>query len=408
MGQGSLTSLPVIVADEMDADWSKVRIVPAPPSDIEFGNPRFGGIQYTAGSTAVWGYWDILRKFGAQVRIVLIDNAAKRWGVPASELSTEPNTVVHTKTGRRMGYGEIAGFMQLPRTAPDVQPGQYKKTAEYRIIGKRDVGRVDVPSKTNGSAQYSIDVQLPGMLYGVVQRTPVEGARPVKVDDAAARAMPGVLRVVTLPFGVGVIAEKPWIAFEARAALKIEWDRNARGWGFDSERAADSYARQARDLKLAGKPWGKAGDAAAAMQKAATVIEQEYRCDYAYHAQMEPLNVVVSVSPAGDACEVWAGTQSQTIAVTAAAKALGIREDRVKLHPMLLGGGFGRRGNRDVEFIVDGVLLSKEVRRPVKTLWTREDDFRNGRFRPLSAHFMRAGLDANGRIISWQHRLACD
>jgi isoquinoline 1-oxidoreductase beta subunit len=220
--------------------------------------------------------------------------------------------------------------------------------------------------------------------------------------------VPGVTRIVRLPFGVGVIAETPWAAFAAKDALKITWDREGRGWGFDSDRALERYAAAARDLATAGKPWDKVGDAPGAIANAATVMEAEYRCDYAYHAQMEPLNSTASVSTAGDACEIWVGSQSQTMAVTAVAKSLGISPQKVRLHDTLLGGGFGRRGHRDEEFVVDSVLLSKDVRRPVKLMWTREDDVRNGRFRPMSAHFLRAGLDGSGRIVAWQHRVACD
>ncbi|PYN18740.1 MAG: hypothetical protein DMD99_26870 [Candidatus Rokuibacteriota bacterium] len=242
------------------------------------------------------------------------------------------------------------------------------------------------------------------MLYGAILRAPVEDSAPAQVDDAAARAVPGVMRIVRLPFGVGVIAETPWAAFAAKDALRVTWDRRGTGWGFDSDAAIARYAAAARDLTTPGKPWDKVGDVSAATAKAATVLEAEFSSDYAYHAQMEPLNSVASVSPAGDACEIWVGSQGQTMAVAAVAKALGIPPVKVRLNNTLLGGGFGRRGHRDEEFVVDSVLLSKEVRRPVKLMWTREDDVKNGRFRPMSVHFMRAGLDASGRIVAWQHR----
>ena len=407
MGQGSLTALPLIVAEELDADWSKVKIVPAPPNDALYGNPGFGGTMYTAGSNAVRSYFTPLRTFGAQVRRVLLDNAARRWNVPVAELTTGPSVVVHAKSGRRLTYGEIAAFAEIPPRAPEIKPDELKKPSEFRLIGK-DVMRVDLPSKVNGTARYSIDVQVTGMLYGAIARAPVENSAPAQIDDAAARAVPGVTRLVRLPFGVGVVAETPWAAFAAKDALRITWDRKASGWGFDSDQALERYAAAARDLKTAGKPWDKVGDAAGAMDKAARVIEGEYRCDYAYHAQMEPLNSIAAVSAAGDSCEIWVGSQSQTMAVAAVAKALGIPPQKVRLHDTLLGGGFGRRGHRDEEFVVDSVLLSKEVRSPVKLMWTREDDVHNGRFRPMSAHFLRAGLDGSGRIVTWQHRVACD
>jgi len=407
MGQGSQTAIPLIIAEEMDADWSRVVIVPAAPDDKIYGNPGFRGLMYTAGSATVTGYWDVARTFGAQVRRVVMENAANKWGVPLAELSTEPSAVVHAKTGRRMSYGEIAAFARIPATAPAINPEELKKPEQYRLIGK-DVMRVELPSKVNGTAQYSIDVQLPGMLYGAVLRGPVEGTSPLTIDDAQARAVAGVLRIVPMAFGVGVIAETPWAAFEAKNALKVTWDRRARAFGHDSDKAIQVYSAAARDLNRVGKPWDTAGDIAPAMRNAAKIYESEFVCDYSYHAQMEPLNSVASVSPSGDACEIWCGTQSQTMAVAAVAKALGIPVEKVKLNLTLLGGGFGRRGHRDEEFVVDSVLLSREVKRPVKVLWTREDDVHNGRFRPLSVHFLRAGLDTSNRIVAWQHRVACD
>jgi isoquinoline 1-oxidoreductase beta subunit len=406
MGQGSLTALPLILADEMDADWAKVKIVPAPPRGKLYGNPLFGGEQYTAGSATVRGYFDSLRQFGAQVRYVLMENAARHWNVPLAELATEPGAVVHAKSGRRLTYGEIAAFAKLPAEAPRIEVEPVSK-AQFRLIGQ-DVPRIDVPGKVNGTALYSIDVQLPGMLYGAILREPVEGAGPEKMDDSAARAVPGVIQIVPLPYGVGVLAETPWAAFKAKDALRVAWGRKARGWGFSNAKGYEQFAAVARDPAKKGVAWDSKGDVHTAMAKAATVIEGEYRADYCYHAQMEPLNSVASVSPAGDSVEVWVGTQSQTITVAAVAKALGIPESRVKFNGLLLGGGFGRRGNRDVEFIVDSVLMSKAARRPVKVIWTREDDVHNGRFRPLYVNLIRAGLDAQGRIIAWHHRVVCD
>ena len=407
MGQGSLTALPLIIAEDLDADWGKVRVVPSPASDAIYGNPQFGNLQYTAGSATVTGYYRNLRMFGAQVRQVLLDNAARQWGVPVGELATEPSMVVHAKSGRRLSYGEIAAFAEVPAKAPEIKPAQLKKTSEFRLIGK-DVQRVELPGKVNGTAQYSIDVQLPGMLYGTILRAPVEGSAPEKIDDTTARAIEGVIRTVRLPFGVGVLAETPWAAFKAKSALKVTWSRNAKAWGYSDTAAYQPFAAAARDLTRAGLAWEKVGDAPAALAQAQTVVEGEYRCDYAYHAQMEPLNSVASVSPAGDAVEIWCGTQSQTMAVTAAAKVLGIPNERVTFNGMLLGGGFGRRGHRDEEFVVDSVLMSKAAKKPVKVLWSREDDVKNGRFRPLYAHYLRAGLDGAGHIVALHQRIACD
>jgi isoquinoline 1-oxidoreductase beta subunit len=409
MGQGSMTSLPLIIAEELDADWSKVRIVPAPPIEAIYGNPGFGGMMYTAGSNAVTSYFRPLRAFGAQVRRVLLDNAAKHWGVPADELTTEPSVVVHQKSGRRLGYGEIAAFAEVPAKAPEIKPEDLKKASQFRLIGK-DVMRVELPGKVDGSAQYGIDVQVPGMIYGAVLRAPVEGSVPDKIDDSKAKAIGGVIGIVRLPHGVGVVAETPWAAFEAREALtrSVSWTRTGMAWGFDSDKGLEAFAADAKNLARPSTEWSRVGDARAELQKAANILEAEYRCDYAYHAQMEPLNAVASVSAAGNAVEIWAGTQSQTTATEAPAKFLGIPRDKVKLHDLLMGGGFGRRGNRDVDFIIDAVMLSKESGRPVKVMWTREDDVHNGRFRPLSAHYLRAGFDASGKLTAWHHRVAAD
>src|SRR5256712_8087258 len=330
MGQGSLTSLPLIVAEELDADWAKVRIVPAPPDDKLYGNPGFGGQMYTAGSNAVRSYFQPLRTFGAQVRRVLLDNAARRWNVPVAELTSEPSVVIHAKSGRRLTYGEIAAFAEIPPTAPAIKPEDLKKPEAFRLVGT-DVMRVDLPGKVDGTAQYSIDVQVPGMLYGAILRAPVEDSAPARIDDAAARAVPGWMRMVRLPFGVGVIAETPWAAFAAKDALRVTWDRRGTGWGFDSEAAIARYAAAARDLTATSKAWDKAGDVSAAMAKAATVLEAEFSSDYAYHAQMEPLNSLASVSPAGDASEIWVGSQGQTMAVAAVAKALRLPRAQARL-----------------------------------------------------------------------------
>src|SRR5262249_26126587 len=343
MGQGSLTPLPVILAEELDADWAKVRIVVAPPNDALYKNPAFG-YMYTAGSNAVTSYFKPLRLFGAQVRKVLLANAASHWNVPVAELTTGPNVVVHEKSGRKLSYGEIAAFADIPAKAPEVAESELKSPDKFRLIG-RDVMRLEWPWKVNRTAQCAIDVQVPGMLYGAILRSPVEGAGPDKIDDAKAKAIKGVVQIVPLPYGVGVIAETPWAAFDAKDALKVAWTHAGKAWGFNSEKALPEFAKAARDLSQPTKVWGKAGDAVAAMQTAATVVEAEYRNDLVYHAQMEPLNAVASVAADGGSCELWCGVQSKTIAVTVAAKALGITPDKIAYHDMLMGGGFGRRGH---------------------------------------------------------------
>jgi isoquinoline 1-oxidoreductase subunit beta len=410
MGQGSLTSLPLILAEELDADWEQVRIVPAPFIEAIYGNPAFGGVMFTAGSTGVTAYFNELRIFGAQVRRVLLDNAGKTWGVAVEELTTEPNVVLHKRSGRRLTYGEIARFATIPASAPEIRPEQLKKSSEFRLIGK-DVMRVELPGKVNGGVTYSIDLQIPGMIYGAVVKSPVEGGSPNQFDESKVKAIAGVIAAVRLSDGVGVLAETPWAAFDGKASVEqtISWNRTGKAWGFDSDTGIEAYAAAARDLSVpVSSDWFKQGDAEAALGSAVTVIEAEYRCDYAYHAQMEPLNAIAAVSPAGDAADIWCGTQSLTAATDTAATALGIPREKIRLHNNLLGGSFGRRGQRDDDYVVHAVQLSKAAGRPVKMMWTREDDVHNGRFRPITAHYLRAGLDASGRIVGWHQRLAGD
>lgn len=410
MGQGSGTSLPLILAEELDADWTKVKIVPAPVIEKIYGNPGFGGMMYTAGSNAVKSYYMPLRTFGGQVRRVLLDNAAKHWNVPVAELTTEPSIVMHAKSNRRLGYGEIAAFGEAPAQAPEIKPADLKKSSDFRLVGK-DVLRAELPNKVNGSAQYSIDVQVPGMIYGAVLRSPVEGGTPDSFDEAKVRNVKGVLDVIRLPYGVGILASTPWAAFLGKEEVDrtIKWNRTGKAWGFNSDKGMQAFAADARDLSIpVTSDWFKQGDAETSLKNAATLVEAEYACDYAYHAQMEPLNATASVSPAGDFAEVWCGTQSQTMALDAVAKTLGIPREKVKLNYMLLGGGFGRRGHRDEEFIIDAVLLSKHAKKPVKALWTREDDVHNGRLRPITAHYLRAALDSSGKIVGWHQRVAGD
>jgi isoquinoline 1-oxidoreductase subunit beta len=408
LGQGTRTAQPLVLAEEMDADWAKVRIVNAPPNDAVYGNPGVGGIMYTNAARTLSGYFPVMRNFGAQARRVLLDSVAKKWGVPVEELSTGPSVVIHARINRRIGYGDVVEFIELPAKAPEIKPEQLKKPADFRYLG-RDVMRTDVPSKTRGAAQYGIDVQVPEMLYGVVLRSPVEGGGPANVDDRAARQVAGVSHVVTLLYGVGVVADKPWAALAARDALKVSWNNAGKAQGYDSEKAAAKYLATARDLSIPGPSGGeKAGDALAAIAGAAKVIDGEYFCDLAYHAQMEPLTAVASVAPDGQSAEIWLGTQSQTIAVESASKTLGIAADKIKLNDMMVGGAYGRRGHREHEFLSDALHLSKAAKKPVKMVWTREDDLRNGRFRPMTAHYLRAGLDASGKVVAWHHRVAAD
>ena len=401
MGQGSMTALPVIVAEEMDADWSMVRIEQAPVEPALYGNPsRFGGRMLTVGSRTVQGYYTALRKAGAGVRRVLVESAAREWQVPVGELVTEPGVVVHPASGRRLGYGELAAITRAPERLPEVSEAELKPRSAFRLIGK-NVPRADVPDKVNGKAVYGIDVKVPGMLYAVISRAPVNGSRPRESNAAAIRERRGVVDVVALDHGVAVVAESMEAALAARAALDITWSEGARARGFQSETALAGYRDIARDPAANGSGVHRSGAVDAALGGAAQVFTAEYLSDHAYHAQMEPLNAVADVSPAGDAAEVWAGTQFQDGARDAAARALGIAAERVTFHPCYLGGGYGRRSLH--ENVEEAVLVSRAVGRPVKVIWSREDDVRYGAFRPMALQRLEAGLDAEGRLTAWRH-----
>jgi isoquinoline 1-oxidoreductase beta subunit len=407
MGQGSKTSLPLILAEELDADWSKVRIVPAPPIDAVYGNPGFFGVMLTAGSMTVAGYFTILRQFGAQVRQVLLDNAATHFGVPVAELTTEPSTVVHINSGRRIGYGEIAAFMVVPSTPPQIPQERLKKPTEFRLIGK-DVMRYELPGKIDGSAIYSIGVQVPGMLYGAMIYPPTIDSIVSHYSDSRARAMKDVVGIYQLPIGIGIVAKTQWAAVNGKEAVEVKWQKGSKTENFDSEKALEFYAQIVRgETSHKASNWDQAGDGIAGMKSAAHTVIREYQCDYAYHAQIEPLNAVASLQPDGK-LDLWCGTQSQTMAVTAASDLLGIKAEDVRLHETLLGGGFGRRGPRDEDFILAALHLSKQARAPVKVIWSREDDIHNGRFRPMSAHRLQAGFDEKGVMTAWHHRVATD
>ncbi len=391
MGQGSMTALPIIFAEELDADWDAVRIEFTPAQDEPYGNPGYYGLLMTESSASVAGYYDLLRRQGAQARRVLLDSVASRWGVPVEELSTEPSVVVHARSGRRINYGEVAATASLPATMPEITDADLKDPAVFRLIG-HDLPRRDIPSKVTGVAQYSIDVDLPGMVYATVARAPVPGAAVLRLDDEAARAVPGVLDVVALPYGVGVVSATYEGAIAAGTTLQIEWS-SVEGDDFDSDAELEVHMEIARDQP-----------ASAVEGTGVSTYEREYRTDFLYQAQMEPLNAVAQVTDNGRSVEIWAGTQAPTHLVHAAAGALGIPTDNVKLHRMFIGGGFGRRSDMDHDWAIDAVLLSRAVGRPVKSIWTREHDVQFGRFKPISAHCVRCGVDDQGRIVDWGHR----
>ncbi|MEI7783167.1 MAG: molybdopterin cofactor-binding domain-containing protein [Betaproteobacteria bacterium] len=411
MGQGTTTALPMILAEELDADWSKVRIEYAPPNPRVYGNPHplLNGGQASLASISVPGYFTPLRIAGAQARRVLLDAAAARWGVPVGELSTDAGVVIHAASARRLRYGEIAAFATVPAELPAITVADLKKPEQYKLIGRADLGRTDVLSKVNGQAKYGIDVMVPDMVYATVLESPLEGAKPDQVNTADAMAVPGVIQVLSLPFGVAVLANSVEASRSARAVLKakVTWDTsNARAAGFDSERAKEDYARHARSVEAKPMTAYKKGDADQALAAAERVIEGTFWSEHTYHAQLEPMNCVARVAADGQSAEVWTGTQAPVLATMAAAGVLKTTPDKIRLNQMLLGGGYGRRITPDI--VAQTVAIANASKKTVKLILTREDDMAAARPRPMTHHILRAGLDAQGKVVGWKHRIVAE
>jgi isoquinoline 1-oxidoreductase subunit beta len=395
-----MTSLALIVAEELDADWSKVKIEFAPAdADIygyTFQNQRMMAI---VGSRAVQLYYSNLRTAGAQVRKVRLANAAEKWGVDAGTLKTEPGAVVNPANGARLSYGEIAAFGKIPATLPAVDAKELKARKDFRLIGKT-IPRRDTPAKVNGSAIYAIDVRLPGMVYATSLHSPVHTGQPENWNDADIKKLPGVIATVRLPNGVAIVAQHFEQAMAARSALKATWKKGA-AESFNSERALEDYVKVHHDAKAQTTEIDKKGDVNAAFAAAAKTHKAEFRSDYGYHAQMEPLNAVVRINDAGDKAEVWEGSQAPDATRDEVAKALGLKPADVTMHQCYMGGGFGRRSLGD--YAAECARIAKEVGRPVKLVWTREEDIAHGMFRPQSFQCLEAAQDASGKIVGWKH-----
>jgi isoquinoline 1-oxidoreductase beta subunit len=407
MGQGVMTALPVIVAEELDADWSAVRAIPSPPVGEVYGDPVFLDMIFTVSSRSVAAYFDRLRRFGAQARKVLMNAAAAKWEVAIDALHTTPGTVVHTASGRKLGYGEIAAFARVPAELPEVDPSELKDPAAFRLIGAH-VEPVGLVSKTRGALDYSIDAAPSGAVHAAVLRAPILGARVNSLDDSAARAAPGVIDVKRRDAAVAVIADSYYHALRAKQKLVVEWSRVGEVNDFDSDSAFQAHALAARDLSRSGVPWDRQGTPLTKFEAARRVYEREYRSDFMYHAGIEPLNALVWVKDDGESAEAWVGTQAPRYTIDTIARMTGLDASRVLLHRSPMGGAFGRRSVYSMDFVEDAAWLSREIRRPVKVIWDREEDVRQGYFRPMSVQFLRAGLDDHGRIIAWQHRVACE
>ncbi len=407
MGQGSMTSLPLIIAEEMDADWSRVAIEFAPADAATYGYGDSDGDRSMAivGSRAVRNYYKQLRLAGAQVRKVLLMNAAETWGVDPATLRTEPSAVVDPASGRRLSYGEIAASGTVPAELPSVDESELKSRSAFRLIG-HSMPRADIPAKVNGTALYAIDVQLPDMAYATALHSPVHGAAPESWNEDAVKAIPGVIRTVRLESGVAVVADSFTHAMNARAALAVVWAKGE-AEGFDSERTLEEdYARIHADPSARTETLDSKGDAEAAFAAAAGRHRAEYRSDIGYHAQMEPLNAVARLGEGGDSIEVWDGSQSPDATRARVAQALGLEPDRVTMHQCHMGGAFGRRSLGD--YTVEAALIARDTGRPVKLIWTREEDIAYGMFRPQSFQCLEAALDGDGKVVGWTHCVVGD
>lgn len=404
MGQGSMTALAVIIAEELDADWSKIQIEDSLVDAERYGSPGFSGknSMITAGSRTVMSYYDMLRQAGAQARYCLLSNVAKHWNIPIQELSTEPNIVVHNLSNKRISYGEIAAFLKPLENIPEIPTEQLKKPKDFRIIGK-EAARLDIPEKVNGSATFGIDVQLPNITYAVISRSPVNGSTPNLINEEVIRNKDGVLDIVKLDHGIGIIAESIEKALKAKSALEIEWSTGAKAEGHTSNEAYVEYEKTASDTSIDDKAIINKGDIKRALRTGSKTYSSDYKNDYIYHAQMEPLSATISIAKDGSSAEVWVGTQSPVRTLHMIAEMLDLEVSQVTMHRCFMGGGFGRRADSD--WVSETVQLAKKatIKRPVKLIWTREDDVQYGMFRPMSLQRMRASVDSSGNVIGWQH-----
>lgn len=393
MGQGVYTSLPMLLAEELDADWSKVGFESA-PVDPKYNHPAFG-MQVTGGSSSVWSGLEQFRQAGAAARAMLVAAAAQRWSTDIASCRTEAGAVFDS-SNRKLTYGQLVS--DAAKLSPP-EHVQLKDPKTFKLIGK-PIKRLDTSIKLNGKATFGIDVALPGMLTAVVARPPIFGAKVKSIDDSGARSMPGVRKVAQVPSGVAVIADTFWQAKVARDALRIDWDEGAMQT-FSSSQMMQQFREKARTPGVSVR---KEGDAPTALASAAKKIEAVYEVPYLSHLMMEPLNCVVDLRQ--DSCEVWTGSQFQTVDRANAAKTAGMPNEKVQLHTTFLGGGFGRRATPQSDFVVEAVHVAKALGPPakVKVVWTREDDMQGGWYRPAFLHALAGGVDANDNAVSFTSR----
>jgi len=396
MGQGAYTGIATLVAEELDADWERVRVESAPADAKRYANLTFGTMQGTGGSSAMANSWLQLREAGAKARAVLVAAAAKEWHVTQSELVVDDGVVLHAATHRQATFGAL---VPIARSLPIPDTVTLKNPRDFKLIG-HPVPRVDVPAKCDGTAQFTLDTAFPGMLVALLRRAPRFGAAVQSFDGTAASAIPGVVKIVQVPRGVAVIANSFWAAKRGREALKVNWDETHAEKRSSAElmesyrRLTDQPARSAR----------KQGDAAEALRSAARRVSASYEFPYLAHAPMEPLDAVVKLT--ADSCEIWAGDQFQTVDQQNAAKACGLKPEQVAIHTLYAGGSFGRRANAWSDYIVEAVSIAKARGAdgtPVKLQWTREDDITGGLYRPMYYHKLDAALNAQGELTGWKH-----
>ncbi len=393
MGQGVCTSLAMALAEDLDADWSRVRyeFAPVHPDYVHPGYP----MQFTGGSTSTLGMTEPMRKAGAAARAVLVAAAAARWGVPVGECRTEAAVVHHDASSRRAAYGELvaeAATLPVPADVP------LKAPQDFRILG-RPMHRLDTPAKVAGTAVFGLDVHVPGMRTALVLHPPTFGGKAARIDAGAARAVAGVVDVIDVGSGVAVVADSFWAAKLGRDRLQVEWDL-----GPAATLSTDALRAEYRELsRQPGLVARTRGDAAKALAAAARTLEADYELPYLAHAPMEPLNCVVA--PGAGTVEIWVGTQFQTVDQGAAAMVFGIAPADVTLHTTLLGGGFGRRANPASDHVVEACRIAKAAKCAIKLVWTREDDVRGGYYRPQWHSHVVAALDAQGAITAWRHRI---
>ena len=392
MGQGVYTSMPMLIAEELNVDVTKITVAAAPPG-AQYAN-AFLGAMITGGSTSVREGWEKLRVAGAQVREMLVAAAAQEWGVAASAVKAD-NGMLTGPGGKKATYGQMA---EAASKQPVPEKPFIKAAKDFRVVGKR-IPRTDVPAKVNGTAQFGIDVKLPGMVYASLEQSPVIGGTVKSVDSAAAKAMPGVVDVVQIPDGVAVVANSYWGAVKARRALKIEWDLGP-GASLSTAGMIQGHLDAAQSGKVIAVQPAK-GDAKGAIGSAAKVVNATYISPLQSHSPLEPMNFTAHVT-AGKALLIGP-TQFQQGAQGATAAALGLKPEDVDVQTTFLGGGFGRR--IELDFVVQAALISKAVKLPVKLLWSREDDMTHDFYRPMGVNQLSGGLDANGKLTGLHHKV---